>query len=29
MINDGLIEEIDSAYRKLRAGLRRSTRGAA
>jgi hypothetical protein len=29
MINDGLIEEIDSAYRKLSAGLRRSTRRAA
>ena len=26
MINDGLIEEIDSAYRRLSAGLRRSTR---
>ena len=25
MINDGLIEEIDSAYRRLSAGLRRST----
>jgi hypothetical protein len=29
MINDGLIEEIDSAYRGLSAGLRRSTRGPA
>ena len=26
MINDGLIEEIDSAYGRLSAGLRRSTR---
>ena len=26
MINDRLIEEIDSAYRMLSAGLRRSTR---
>ena len=29
MINDGLIEEIDSAYRRLSAELRRSTRGPA
>ncbi len=26
MINDGLIEEIDSVYGRLSAGLRRSTR---